>query len=207
MPHRLGRGAVAALQAIVRARQRCDEAAVRRQLDRLHLLVHPLRSGAHRRRRIPAPFGRPSLSVARRRPRHYAYAVLPEIGCTWQRTRRHGSGASTRGLPIPATIHTPISALSIRPSCMPRRCSFPKRQLMAFRHQGSQKYVYGTHGTPTTDALGAAVDELEGSAGTVAVPSGLAAVVLPLFAFLSAGDHALSSIRSIRRRAGSATPR
>ena len=54
-----------------------------------------------------------------------------------------------------------------------------------------QKYTYGTRGTPTTDALAAAIDELEGSAGTVIVPSGLAAVVLPLLAYLSAGDHAL----------------
>src|SRR5690606_1356975 len=27
---------------------------------------------------------------------------------------------------------------------------------------GSQKYTYGTRGTPTTDALAAAIDELEG---------------------------------------------
>lgn len=55
----------------------------------------------------------------------------------------------------------------------------------------AQKYTYGTRGTPTTDALGAAIDELEGSAGTVMVPSGLAAVTLPLLAFTSAGDHIL----------------
>ena len=55
----------------------------------------------------------------------------------------------------------------------------------------TQKYTYGTHGTPTTDALCAALDALEGSAGTVLVPSGLTAVTLPLLAFLSAGDHVL----------------
>lgn len=55
----------------------------------------------------------------------------------------------------------------------------------------SQKYTYGTRGTPTTDALAAAIDELEGSAGTVIVPSGLMAVVVPLLAFLSSGDHVL----------------
>lgn len=54
-----------------------------------------------------------------------------------------------------------------------------------------QKYTYGTHGTPTTDALAQAVDELEGSAGTVLVPSGLSAVTVPLLAFASAGDHVL----------------
>ncbi|WJH40250.1 cystathionine beta-lyase [Aliirhizobium terrae] len=55
----------------------------------------------------------------------------------------------------------------------------------------SQPYTYGTRATPTTDALCAAFDELEGSAGTVLVPSGLAAISVPFLAFLSAGDHAL----------------
>ncbi|WP_104668141.1 cystathionine beta-lyase [Ensifer adhaerens] len=54
-----------------------------------------------------------------------------------------------------------------------------------------QKYTYGTRGTPTTDALCDAVNELEGAAGTILVPSGLAAVTVPLLAYLSPGDHAL----------------
>jgi cystathionine beta-lyase len=54
-----------------------------------------------------------------------------------------------------------------------------------------QKYTYGTRGTPTSDALAQAIDALEGSEGTIVVPSGLAAVTTPLLAFLSAGDHAL----------------
>jgi cysteine-S-conjugate beta-lyase len=54
-----------------------------------------------------------------------------------------------------------------------------------------QKYTYGTRGTTTTDALCEAFDELEGSAGTVLVPSGLAAISIPFLAYLSAGDHAL----------------
>jgi len=65
---------------------------------------------------------------------------------------------------------------------------FPDAQTMKTRNQ---KYTYGTRGTPTSDALCSAVDALEGSAGTIAVPSGLAAVTVPLLAFLSAGDHAL----------------
>ena len=65
---------------------------------------------------------------------------------------------------------------------------FPDAATMAGRNQ---KYTYGTHGTPTTDALASALDALEGSAATVLVPSGLAAVTLPLLAFLSPGDHAL----------------
>ncbi|WP_320201719.1 cystathionine beta-lyase [Agrobacterium sp. rho-13.3] len=54
-----------------------------------------------------------------------------------------------------------------------------------------QKYTYGTHGTPTTDALCEVVNQLEGSAGTILLPSGLAAVTVPFLAYLSAGDHAL----------------
>ncbi|MBZ9704049.1 MULTISPECIES: cystathionine beta-lyase [unclassified Mesorhizobium] len=54
-----------------------------------------------------------------------------------------------------------------------------------------QKYTYGTRGTPTTDALAQAIDALEGSFGTIVVPSGLAAVTVPLLAFVSAGDHLL----------------
>jgi cystathionine beta-lyase len=65
---------------------------------------------------------------------------------------------------------------------------FPDAAALANR---SQKYTYGTRGTPTTDALAAAIDDLEGSAGTIIVPSGLMAVALPLLAFLSAGDHVL----------------
>jgi cystathionine beta-lyase len=65
---------------------------------------------------------------------------------------------------------------------------FPDAQSMV---TGDQKYTYGTRGTPTSDALCEAINALEGSAGTICVPSGLAAVTVPLLAFLSPGDHAL----------------
>jgi cystathionine beta-lyase len=65
---------------------------------------------------------------------------------------------------------------------------YPDAQTIASR---GQRYTYGTRGTPTTDALASAIDELEGSAGTIIVPSGLAAVTIPLLAFLSSGDHVL----------------
>lgn len=54
-----------------------------------------------------------------------------------------------------------------------------------------QRYTYGTHGTPTTDALCEAINMLEGSVKTVLVPSGLAAITVPLLGALSSGDHAL----------------
>lgn len=65
---------------------------------------------------------------------------------------------------------------------------FPDARTMDRR---AQKYTYGTRGTPTTDALAEAIDELEGSAGTILVPSGLAAVSVPLLAFAKSGDHVL----------------
>ncbi len=54
-----------------------------------------------------------------------------------------------------------------------------------------QRYTYGTHGTPTTDALSEAWSAISGAAGTVLVPSGLAAIVVSLMTALSAGDHLL----------------
>ncbi|MBT9370247.1 cystathionine beta-lyase [Rhizobium sp. CSW-27] len=65
---------------------------------------------------------------------------------------------------------------------------FPDCKTMEGR---GQKYTYGTRGTPTTDALCDALNELEGAAGTILVPSGLAAITVPFLAYLSAGDHAL----------------
>lgn len=65
---------------------------------------------------------------------------------------------------------------------------YPDYETMKTRNQ---KYTYGTRGTPTTDALCELIDELEGSTGTILVPSGLAAVTIPLLAFVAAGDHIL----------------
>jgi cystathionine beta-lyase len=53
------------------------------------------------------------------------------------------------------------------------------------------RYVYGTKGTPTTDALEQAWTTIAGAAGTVLTPSGLAAVTVALMSCLKAGDHLL----------------
>lgn len=50
---------------------------------------------------------------------------------------------------------------------------------------------YGLNGTPTTFALQEAIAELEGYTQAIAVPSGLAAIVAALLAFLDQGDHLL----------------
>jgi cystathionine beta-lyase len=54
-----------------------------------------------------------------------------------------------------------------------------------------QRYNYGTKGTPTTDTLETAWSEIAGAAGTVLVPSGLAAIAVALLTCLKAGDHLL----------------
>jgi cystathionine beta-lyase len=56
---------------------------------------------------------------------------------------------------------------------------------------GDQPYTYGTHGTPTVRALEEAVARLEGGYRTRLLCSGLAAVTVPLLAFLKQGDHLL----------------
>jgi cystathionine beta-lyase len=55
-----------------------------------------------------------------------------------------------------------------------------------------QRYSYGRMGTPTSDALEAAMNELEGADDTVLLPSGLAAVSLALLSCLKAGDRLLT---------------
>lgn len=57
--------------------------------------------------------------------------------------------------------------------------------------QRKARYSYGTKGNPTIDALEAALNTMEGGAGTVVCPSGLMGCTLPLLATLSAGDHLL----------------
>lgn len=58
------------------------------------------------------------------------------------------------------------------------------------RHRDS-RFVYGTKGTPTTEALELAWTEIAEAAGTVLTPSGLAAVSIGLLAVVKAGDHIL----------------
>jgi cystathionine beta-lyase len=55
----------------------------------------------------------------------------------------------------------------------------------------SMRFSYGTRGTPTIQSLETAWAELSGAAGTVLVPSGLAAVTIALLAVVKSGDHIL----------------
>ena len=55
------------------------------------------------------------------------------------------------------------------------------------------RYQYGRRGTPTTEALEQALEELEGPqcAGVALLPSGLAAISAALLSVVQAGDHVL----------------
>ena len=55
------------------------------------------------------------------------------------------------------------------------------------------KYFYGRRGTPTSEALSRAIQEIEGPAcaGVALLPSGLAAISTALLSVLRAGDHVL----------------
>jgi cysteine-S-conjugate beta-lyase len=67
---------------------------------------------------------------------------------------------------------------------------FPSVEALSAR---TARFSYGTKGTPTTEALETAWTDLSGAAGTVLVPSGLAAVTLALLCAVAAGDHILVS--------------
>jgi cystathionine beta-lyase len=55
------------------------------------------------------------------------------------------------------------------------------------------RYQYGRRGTPTTEALESALQEIEGPqcSGVALLPSGLAAISAALFSVVHAGDHVL----------------
>jgi cystathionine beta-lyase len=69
---------------------------------------------------------------------------------------------------------------------------FPDREAYEARGGDNFKKVrYGLYGTPTTFALEEAVAQMEGGHAAVALPSGLAALAVVLWAFLKTGDHVL----------------
>ena len=55
----------------------------------------------------------------------------------------------------------------------------------------NEAFFYGRRGTPTSHALCNAISEIEGAAGTILYPSGLAAITASILAFVKAGDHIL----------------
>jgi len=69
---------------------------------------------------------------------------------------------------------------------------FPDRATYEARGGDDYKKVrYGLNGTPTTFAFEEAVAQMEGGHAAVALPSGLAAIAVALWAYLKTGDHLL----------------
>lgn len=69
---------------------------------------------------------------------------------------------------------------------------FPDRETYEARGGEDYKKVrYGLYGTPTTFAFEEAVAKMEGGYAAVALPSGLAAIAVALWAYLKSGDHVL----------------
>ena len=69
---------------------------------------------------------------------------------------------------------------------------FPDRGTYEARGGDDYKKVrYGLNGTPTTFAFEEAVAQMEGGHAAVALPSGLAAIAVALWAYLKTGDHVL----------------
>ncbi|MEL6873041.1 MAG: PLP-dependent aspartate aminotransferase family protein [Pseudomonadota bacterium] len=56
---------------------------------------------------------------------------------------------------------------------------------------GERVFRYGARGTPTSFALEEAITDVEGGAGTLLFPTGLAAVAHPFLSILRPGDHVL----------------
>ncbi|MEO1719162.1 MAG: cystathionine beta-lyase [Pseudomonadota bacterium] len=65
------------------------------------------------------------------------------------------------------------------------------RATRALDESGERVFRYGARGTPTTFHLEAALTEIEGGAGTLLFPTGLAAIAHPFLSLLRPGDHVL----------------
>lgn len=61
----------------------------------------------------------------------------------------------------------------------------------ALKDDSLVRYTYGLNETPTIEALSSAINLIEEAAGTVLLPSGLAAITTALLSATSAGDHLL----------------
>ena len=66
-----------------------------------------------------------------------------------------------------------------------------RKAVQGRRAKGERLFSYGANGTPTTFALEDAINEIEGGARTVLLPTGLAAIAHVFISCLRPGDHLL----------------
>jgi cystathionine beta-lyase len=94
----------------------------------------------------------------------------------------HAGRAGTR---VHGFVNPPVvrGSTVLYPSCADRRAAAAKRF--------DQALTYGTQGGPNHHALEDVICEIEGGRRCQIVSTGLAAVTVPLLAFLKAGDHLL----------------
>src|SRR5262245_57271640 len=97
----------------------------------------------------------------------------------------------TRCVHHPAVSHEGFASLAV-PTYRASTIVFPDGESFARRKErGADGYGYGLYGTPTTRTLEAQIAALNGGLRTHLVPSGLAAVTIPMLAMLQPGDTVL----------------
>jgi cystathionine beta-lyase len=106
------------------------------------------------------------------------------------RTKHHGfstrmSHAGRAGTRVHGFVNPPVvrGSTVLYPSCADRKAAAGKRY--------DQALTYGTQGGPNHHALEDVICEIEGGHRCQIVSTGLAAVTVPLLAFLKAGEHML----------------
>jgi cystathionine beta-lyase len=84
-----------------------------------------------------------------------------------------------------------VNPAVVRASTVLYRDIATRKAVQARRAKGERTFSYGANGTPTTFALEDAINEIEGGARTVLLPTGLAAVAHTFLSTLKPGDHLL----------------
>lgn len=110
---------------------------------------------------------------------------MPEAPHPTDRFATRMSHAGRQGVKIHGFVNPPVHRGStvLFPSCEDRKAGAARRY--------DQFMTYGTQGGPTHYALEDVICEIEGGTRCTILGSGLAAVAVPLLAWLKAGDHCL----------------
>ncbi len=85
----------------------------------------------------------------------------------------------------------PVNQPVVRASTVLYRDMATRRAVQGRREKGERVFAYGANGTPTCFALEDAINEIEGGARTVLLPTGLAAIAHVFLSCLKPGDHLL----------------
>src|ERR1051325_1768310 len=121
---------------------------------------------------------------------------MPRPGAIMTRRPDNGNGGGGTGKPLSAATRLVTAGRDPReqhgfvntPIYRGSTVLYPNTE--KFLHRDA-KYTYGTKGTPTTNSLEVAWSEISGAAGTVLVPSGLAAISIALLSCLPNGGDPL----------------